>query len=458
MWSEDINKKIQEGENRDHQHIPEAAWNDMESLLDKHLPLKKKRRRFVFWLLPALLLTGLGTVYLIQKTKKPDTVIVEQSSVGHESVKPLKPVEPVKTEQTDGNTDRPVSPQQESSNNSTPAPDREIPSQSITIEREQADNNRRNADLIPNARDRQGIAGNKTVPVSKEKLLVPSTHKDKSDQPVATNIKPGRTDTPAIGKPVDDATKKNIVDRPTQNASIPAQPVIGETAKVAEIQAEKKPADTLATETAKKNPVQQKKSSFGDKFSLYFSFGPDVSAVGMSNPGQVQLQYGIGAGYAITKNLTVRAGFYAGDKKYTADSSDYHNSYSIANLEKVDADCFVYEIPVNIVYQFKPVKKHNWFVSAGVSSYIMKKETYGYYYRNTWNQPQYYSRTYKNENKHLFTVIGLSGGYQYALSDKLSLLAEPYMKFPVSGIGAGKVKLNNTGVLFTIGYKPFAKK
>ena len=438
MWSEDINKKIQEGENRDHQHIPDAAWNGMESLLDKHLPLKKKRRRFVLWLLPALLLTGLGTVYLLQKTKKPDTVIVEQSNMEREPVKPVEPIKPVEPlepvkpfEQTDWNNPGPV---------------------------EQADN-RKKANLTTKATPRlQEISSNSMAPIFNEKNPKSSPNKNTPDLTVASKVKPAKTDAPAVGKPVDDAAKENIGDRQTQNLPLPAQPVIAETDKLAEIPAEKKPADTLATETSKKNPAQQKKPSFGDRFSLHFSFGPDVSAVGMSNPGQVQLQYGIGAGYAITKNLTVRAGFYAGDKKYTADSSDYHNSYSIANLEKVDADCFVYEIPVNLVYQFNPVKKHSWFISGGVSSYIMKKETYGYYYRNTWNQPQYYSRTYKNENKHLFSVIGLSGGYQYAISSKLNLLAEPYIKFPVSGIGAGKVKLNNTGVLFTIGYKPFSKK
>jgi len=32
------------------------------------------------------------------------------------------------------------------------------------------------------------------------------------------------------------------------------------------------------------------------------------------------------------------------------------------------------------------------------------------------------------------------------------------VKIPVTGIGVGKVKLNSTGVLFTVGFKPFLKK
>jgi len=55
-------------------------------------------------------------------------------------------------------------------------------------------------------------------------------------------------------------------------------------------------------------------------------------------------------------------------------------------------------------------------------------------------------------------VINLSGGYQYHFSDRLSLMAEPYVRIPVSGIGSGKVKLNSGGVLFSLGFKPFLKK
>jgi hypothetical protein len=88
----------------------------------------------------------------------------------------------------------------------------------------------------------------------------------------------------------------------------------------------------------------------------------------------------------------------------------------------------------------------------------MKKETYEYYYKNSWGQLQSYMRTYKNENSHLFSVINLSGGYQYHFTNRFSLMAEPYIKIPASGIGAGKVKLNSTGILFTIGFKPFLKE
>jgi len=38
------------------------------------------------------------------------------------------------------------------------------------------------------------------------------------------------------------------------------------------------------------------------------------------------------------------------------------------------------------------------------------------------------------------------------------LTAEPYLKLPLGGVGYGKVKLNSTGILFSVSVKPFEQK
>ncbi len=63
-----------------------------------------------------------------------------------------------------------------------------------------------------------------------------------------------------------------------------------------------------------------------------------------------------------------------------------------------------------------------------------------------------------NQNKHFFSVLDLSVGYQYLMNKQFSLAAQPYVDLPLTGIGAGKVKLNSAGILFTIKAKPFLKK
>ena len=125
-------------------------------------------------------------------------------------------------------------------------------------------------------------------------------------------------------------------------------------------------------------------------------------------------------------------------------------------LQKVYADCKGYEIPLSVSYQFGKSSLQNWFVSTGLSSYLMKKEVYNYDYKTTPSGPlQKASWTVENENKHFFSVAILSAGYQRQLSRTISFTAEPYFKVPLSGVGYGKVKLNSAGVLFSLNIKAF---
>jgi hypothetical protein len=201
--------------------------------------------------------------------------------------------------------------------------------------------------------------------------------------------------------------------------------------------------------------------SFGSKFSLTASAGPDYSSVHFKYKGEVRLAYGIGIGYAINDRFSIRTGIYAGRKVYKADSKTYKTGYIPVGykVEGIDADCYVMEIPVNLVYNLKSSRKHGWFASAGLSSYFMKKEDYLYKVTDSWGNPKTWLYEHRNENKHPFSVVNLSAGYQYNFNKRFSLLAEPYVKMPIgSGVGRGKVMLNNTGVLFTAAFKPFGKK
>lgn len=449
MWFDDINKKILEGENSNHSNHPEKAWNEMESLLNKHLPQEKKRRRFIFFLLfPVLLGAGLATFYFLHKTNRPDrSTITVQENISARTSTPAStlPVEqkiPAPASPGETETDLEKQPgqtglqyQPATANVAELNPQKPVVSKQVQspIAKYARKSRQKQLEAEPDQKQADAIAGNqeKSENSNKNELAKERVQKE---LPVTK------------GLPVPNISNTQPVDEDS----------IGKATEI--IAEEKKPGDSTANDIAEKvEPTKKTKTSFGDKFSLNLSLGPDISAVGIDKPGRVQFQYGIGVAYAINKNLVVRTGFYAGDKKYDADSADYHMPYPINKLEKVEADCYVYEIPLSLAYHFNQVKKHNWFISGGVSSYIMKRETYGYYYKNTWGQPQYYDRTYKNENTHLFSVIGLSGGYQYHLSHRISFLTEPYIKFPVGGIGVGKVRLNNTGILFTVGYKPFSK-
>src|SRR5690606_20699541 len=71
------------------------------------------------------------------------------------------------------------------------------------------------------------------------------------------------------------------------------------------------------------SPVIPRNGSRGSRLALHLAMGPDISMVGFDRPGPVQLQYGLGISYDISSRLSVRTGFFAGDKVYSASPDDY---------------------------------------------------------------------------------------------------------------------------------------
>jgi hypothetical protein len=52
-------------------------------------------------------------------------------------------------------------------------------------------------------------------------------------------------------------------------------------------------------------------------------------------------------------------------------------------------------------------------------------------------------------------MLTVSGGYERHISKAMTIAVEPYLKLPLTGVGYGKVMLKSSGVLFTVGVKPF---
>jgi hypothetical protein len=219
--------------------------------------------------------------------------------------------------------------------------------------------------------------------------------------------------------------------------------------------AEQKDPQTNESKTiaSSKNSKQKKNNSFF--FSV--STGPDISSVG-NEYGRTKLLGGIGLGYTINDRFTLRTGFYSARKIYSADKGDYKPDVAPPNynyLESVSANCKVYEIPLSLTYHFGRSEKQNFFASVGLSSYFMKKEDYDYLYKYPGNVTYTHRYSFKNENNHYFSVAGISAGYQRKINNTFSIMAEPYLRLPLNGVGNGNVKLNSGGIIFSATVKPF---
>lgn len=503
MQDEELDKIVQEAANQHHPPYDDSAWDKMEQLLDKHLPQQKDRKRPAFLLLLLLLLCG-GTLFFtlvypgLNSNKQPDnTAIVKNDATKNNDQSTTNNANNINSEapvvvkdNATGDNDNVALPPNNTGNNSgsnvvanndgqitngsknNPPTASSVtknngeenlvsPASPIAINKKAKVKMRISNGSLANDEMQLNNAStksrNKKQDVAKNKKKKPNSNDENNfEEELATvtttppsnkvNTNPVVTDNPST------ATAKTTVAEETNKEKKKGVDSVA-TAK----REEKKKADTLATAKTSPKKDQKEKKGFASNFGITVSAGTDLSYVDAGHLGKATFLYGGGLSYAINKRLLVRTGFYVSKKIYSASPTQY-NGVIYPYLTKVDGDCKVYEIPLSVNYNFGAKRNHNWFGSVGMSSFLMKKEEYLYTYKVPGGSTYYYNQTVNNENKHLFSVLNLSAGYQYNASEKVSFMAEPFVKLPLAGVGAGKIKLNSAGILITATVRPFAKK
>jgi hypothetical protein len=176
---------------------------------------------------------------------------------------------------------------------------------------------------------------------------------------------------------------------------------------------------------------------------------PDLSTVKLQRVQDVGYGAGIVAGYRLSRRLAVELGIFL-DKKYYYSKGTYFSTKKIpipsyAKIKKVDGWCNMIELPVNVRYFFKQKEKSSWFVSAGLSSYLMNKESYDYtieQYGNTYDN----NWAYKNASKDWFSIMQAGIGYERNIGVLGVLRIEPYVKLPLKGVGIGSLPISSVGM------------
>ncbi len=154
-------------------------------------------------------------------------------------------------------------------------------------------------------------------------------------------------------------------------------------------------------------------------------------------------------GDRLSKHISVESGISVSKKYYYSDGK-YFDKKKTGIPEQVDiyftnGTCKMFEIPVNVKYNFAVHKNSSLFATAGLSSYFMKKESYGYH--ADWNGWVYdTARQYKNSGTNLLSVVNFSVGYQLRVNKATTLRIEPYLKVPLKGIGIANMPIMSTGI------------
>jgi hypothetical protein len=497
-------------------HAPgKPDWNKLQQALDKELPVEKERKRrgfLFFFLLGAGLLLG-GGLWFSGKLNAPQSTADagmpsaaknNSSTASAERKSSDKPVTGDSRETTASNTSA-------EKTNAAPAPaaaDARAASVTTTdhtndtkitattpadkksvqeIKRTQAipgDKNRI-ADRDPSIRaQKQSIAAvNKS---GRNQRLIPFGQSTVSDRLLASH-----SDADQVSKrnkklhkalPTSSANgeiaNRNGDETATETADLKQQPATSNTAQdgiepaaTAAIQIDmNKPAVTAdekkqaadSNTTVKSNPAPKNKKQGNHFIAFGLTAGTDLSTVKFTHNDKPGYSGGLTLGYGINTKWAVYTGLTYTKKNYTLNGKDYHPPQhywtQYVSLQTVSGDCRMLEIPLSVAYTINPSAKNAVFVSAGISSYLMKKQNYSYYYKN--NMGQNMSSAWSNDStfKHYFSVLDLSAGITRHLSKRVVANIEPYARIPLGGVGFGNIRLSSFGLNFSVQYRQPVKR
>jgi hypothetical protein len=214
--------------------------------------------------------------------------------------------------------------------------------------------------------------------------------------------------------------------------------------------------NVVAPVVAKDSSKVKPKASSKQKSSYLYAgllAAPDLSTVKFQSMKGVGTTYSLLLGYQFNKRWAVETGvsldrkrYYTGAEYFKLKPGVIPSNWDLTNL---DGTCYMWEIPINVRYNFSQTEKAKWFATAGLSTYLMTRENYTYNYI-WWNGSQYgpgqKNWDIRTPSQYWFSIINLSAGYEHRLGGIGNLRIEPYLRVPLSGLGTGKLNILSTGI------------
>ena len=442
-----------------------SAWEHLEKRLDKELPLQKERdkRRFLWIFFLFLALSGSGLIWMLAGNKpKAETISVNIPSVDNVEAPDVKPSgdatvpgekinENAKKEKTPTDVSENIEPSTTTAS-VNPKNNSSINKDNVSLNKDRnksaktaANNQKKNTRLTAKDRETADVPANKeSDPVSKKTNRQVPAKKDDITNPGAIAASPATTNP-------DVQNKSDVNTNKTNAQSINKDP---------------EPNGAVTTTTKPATSSSQKKKSGAkesQKNGLAFSLVTGIDRSSIQGTADSRFGYNLGAQvtYNLSKRWSVSTGFIFTKKFYSAEGKDFHppKHYwtNYVKLNSLEGSCKMWDIPLNVRYNITTKPSNTWFVSSGLSSYIMREQsyTYDYIYNNTPTKRDWTTTSQKNE---WFKILNVSAGYERALSKSWSIQAEPFIKVPLSGVGFGDMDISSYGILVGIKYKPVFSK
>ncbi len=224
------------------------------------------------------------------------------------------------------------------------------------------------------------------------------------------------------------------------------------------------------------NGVSKKDKSANNK---RFNLGLDANTfVNFSDGGtsnDVNLGLGLITNISINKTISISTGVsinrqtasFEGNRNQVSDNrlfaaTSSYDLASVVNEQTINARLIGLDIPLNLKFNFGDAKR-KWFLSTGLGSYSLINEQY----TNTSQITNYLAsgttntaiKTVENNPNGKFSsfnfgrTLNLSMGVNYPISKKNNLSVEPFLQYPLSGLGYQNIKIGSGGVSFKFNYR-----
>ncbi|MEA5459568.1 outer membrane beta-barrel protein [Arcicella sp. LKC2W] len=190
------------------------------------------------------------------------------------------------------------------------------------------------------------------------------------------------------------------------------------------------------------------------RFGVRLALSPDINSIEKLETSALSSSLGLLFEYHLSKKWILQTGLTYSSKKYGGEFDYYHSwantwqKYHPSKPLEVDGGCKMIDIPLNLRFNSFQHAKQTWFVSAGISSYLMLNESYTYNYKYG---PQK-TVDWQEKTSYYWSTLNLSIGLEKQLTKHLTIQAEPYLKTPLIGVGRGSVNLYSSGILFSTKY------
>ena len=143
---------------------------------------------------------------------------------------------------------------------------------------------------------------------------------------------------------------------------------------------------------------------------------------------------------------------------------DLSSAGILTTITSYSADLLAIDIPVNLKYQFVP-ESDKFYVSAGLSSGTYLNETYAFQYKNFNPTSGAFSAQAKNQETKkqlndfdLARTLNLSFGLSTGFGKTQTISIEPFLKYPLGGLGSENLKFGSTGINLKLHFKPAKKQ